>query len=208
MFILLEGIDGAGKGHQRNNLVQYLQGKVNNLVTVDFPDHNGALYQHLIHPAIHEEIKMSSESLFLSFALDQSLWQDRIEASLTSKDEYFITDGYFTTAIVYQCIMGEVITIDEALTFARTFGIHQPDFAVYIDVDPEVAMKRKMIEEGHDEGLDIFERDIEKQQKIRAGFKHLVKNNIFGNWVEVDGNESIEDVFAQITDALNKHKII
>jgi len=208
MFILIEAIDGAGKGQQRNNLVSYLSDKVKELTTVDFPDHNSVLYEHIIHPAIHQEIKISPESLFLSFALDQMLWQKKITKTKGSKESYFIADGYYTTAIVYQSLMENVLSLEKALDFADTFAIQKPDIAIYLDVDPEVALQRKAKEEGHEEGFDIYERSLAKQKKIRSGFKKLVNEQIFGDWVEVDGSKSIEGVFEQIITVLKEKKII
>lgn len=208
MFILLEAIDGAGKGHQRNNLVRYLNDKVPSLTTVDFPDHNSILYKELIHPAIHQEIDLSPQSLFLSFALDQVIWQEKIAECKGSKENYFIADGYFTTTLVYQSLMEKVISLEEALNFAEMFKIQEPDITIYLDADPKVALERKAKEDGHDEGFDIYERSLEKQEKIRAGFKQLVDNQTFGKWFEVDGGKSIEGVFDQIIEVLNKEDII
>ncbi|MEI7580139.1 MAG: dTMP kinase [bacterium] len=193
MFIVIEGIDGAGKGHQRTLLVEKLNKKVE-MVTTDFPDHQGVIYKELIHPAISEEIKLSKEALFLSFALDQIIWQDRIQPTIGSDQKFFIADGYFSTNIVYQCMMAGYFSLEEVLVFAKTFGIAQPDLTIYLDVDPEIAMARKLKESGHDEGLDIYERSLEKQQKIRAGFRKMVAEQIFGKWVEVDGNGTLEEV--------------
>lgn len=208
MFIVIEAIDGAGKGLQRNEISAYLAKKVKNLTTKDFPDHQSIIYQQLIHPALHEEIQLSKSAMFLAFALDQIMWQDKILPTLGSKTDYFIADGYFTTNLVYQCLMAKNFELDDAIKFATTFGIAVPDLIIYLDVDPEVAMERKMKEEGHDEGLDIYERSLQKQQQIRAGFKQMVKNQTFGKWTEVDGMGSITEVTQNIIAALNKLQII
>jgi len=207
MFIVLEGIDGAGKGHQRNELVSLLADEVENVTTADFPDHNSAIYEHLIHPALHEEIEVSPQGMFLSFVLDQVLWQKKISPSLGSKTNFFIADGYYTTTLVYQCLMNKTISVKKALQYAKDFEIAVPDLVVYLDVDPEIAMERKMHEEGHDEGLDIYERSLKKQKKIRQGFQQMVKDQSFGKWVQVDGSGTIEEVGGNIVEALRKNKI-
>jgi len=199
MFIVIEGIDGAGKGFQREQLVKYLSQK-GVVKTTDFPDHKGSLYKEVIHPAISGDIKVSKSALFLSFALDQLLWQEKIAPYKGSKTEHFIADGYFTTNIVYQSLMSKTFELQQVLHFAETFGIIKPDFNVFLDVDPEIAMGRKEIEEGHDEGLDIYESSFDKQCQIRAGFKKMIEENIFGKWGEIDGNGGRSDV----TDGLIK----
>jgi thymidylate kinase len=208
MLIVLEGIDGAGKGKQRLEVVKLLQSKIKKLNTFEFPNHQSPIYKHIIHPALHEEIKLNSASWFLSFALDQILQSDIISDAVKSKTSYCIVDGYFTTTIAYQCIMNKSYSVKQALDFAKQFGIPKPDISIFIDADPVIAQKRKMIEEGHDEGMDIFERSLEKQKKIRSAFLKMAKNSTLSKWLIVDGNGSIEEVTQNIMQTLKKHKLI
>jgi dTMP kinase len=208
MLIVLEGIDGAGKGKQRQEVVKVLQSKIKKLSTYEFPNHQSPIYEHLIHPALHEEIKLNQASWFLSFALDQILLSDIISESVKSKSNYCVVDGYFTTTIAYQCLMNKSYTVKQALDFAKQFKIPKPDISIFIDVDPVIAQKRKSIEEGHDEGMDIFERSLEKQKKIKSAFLKMAKNSTLSKWLIVDGNGTIEEVTENIVSALKKHKFI
>ena len=209
MFLVLEGIDGAGKGRQRIELTEYLKTlKDIQVESMEFPDHQGCLYKEYIKPYLLEKIKLSPESLFISFALDQLLLQDKIKLAKGSKKSFFLCDGYFTTNIVYNCLVKNSIDFKEAINFAKAFKINEADYNIYIDVLPEIALKRKSKEEGHNEGLDINERDLEKQRKIRESFQYLAKNNIFGKWIIVDGNGTIEEVKENIIKKLIEFKII
>lgn len=207
MFIVIEGIDGAGKGRQRKQLLDHLESKSLSYDTTDFPDHQGVLYEHIIHPALHSEISLNPEAMFVSFALDQMLWQEPISKHIGVKDSHFVADGYFTTNIAYQCMLLKTVPLGNALDFATKFNLAQPDVVVFLDVDPEIAMQRKADEEGHDEGPDMFEADIAKQKKIRDAFLQLAKDNTFGKWSVVDGNGTIDEVFTNILTALKSHDI-
>ncbi len=204
MFLVLEGIDGAGKGRQRLELFEYLKTLNLQIESMEFPDHQGVLYKNYIKPFLLEEIKLSPEALFVSFGLDQLMFQDKIKASKGSNSSFFLCDGYFTTNIVYNCLVNKSVDIDDALKFADTFKISKPDYNIFIDVLPEVALSRKSKEEGHEKGLDINERDLKKQYKIRDGFLYLAKNKIFGEWIIVDGNGTIEEVKKNILKKLTK----
>lgn len=208
MFIVIDGIDGAGKGRQRTELVKYLTDKQHVVSTTDFPDHEGQIYKHIIHPALHEEFEMKPQTWFLSFMLDQLLWADKINKSVKSKSKHFISDGYFTTTMVYQCLLTKVMSVKDALKLAKKFELPRPDVIVYVDVDPEIAMKRKLAEDGHEEGLDIFERNIKKQRKLRESFLKLAHDNTWTKWVVVDGNQSIEEVRDSIILSLENLKLI
>jgi len=210
MFIVIEAIDGAGKGFQRERLVDYLTSVklVDEVKTTDFPDHEGILYRDIIHPAISGDIKISKSALFVSFALDQLLWQDKIASFKNSKTKHFIVDGYFTTNIVYQSLMLGNFKLQEVLDFAKIVDMIEPDVNVFLDVNPVVAMKRKEMEDGHEEGLDIYESSLKKQYKISDGFKKMVKENIFGDWLMIDGNGSKQEVTNGLIEALKDNKYI
>lgn len=208
MFIVLDGIDGAGKGRQRSEIVSRLANKKQTVYTTDFPDHQGDIYKHVIHPALHEEVDLTPQAWFLAFVLDQLMWKKKIDNTIGSNQEHFISDGYFTTTLAYQCKLSQVMTVKEALKLANTFYVPKPDLVIFIDVDPKIAMGRKMKEEGHDEGLDIFERNISKQEKLRKAFLDLAKNNTWTDWEVVNGNLSIEEVRDSILDILNKKNLL
>ncbi len=208
MFIVIEGIDGAGKGRQRTELVRFLSDKNLQIVTTDFPDHEGKIYKHLIHPALHEEYYMNDQAWFLAFMLDQLLWKEKIINAIGSHSNYFISDGYFTTTLAYQCELGGVMTLQDAEDLALKLALPKPDLIIFIDVDPDIAMQRKMDEEGHDEGLDIFERNIAKQHRLRKAFLNMSKNNVWTNWSVVNGNGPIEEVKQEVVEALKNFNLI
>lgn len=208
MFIVLEGIDGAGKGRQRMEMTKILKGKGISVDGVEFPDHQGVLYKQLIKPYLMEQIKLNKESLFISFALDQLLFQDRIKDAKGSRKDYFLVDGYFTTNIVYQCLVNKLVDLDIALSFAKDFEIQEADINFFINVDPKVALMRKSKEPGHEQGLDINERDIKKQYEIQKSFLYLAKNKIFGKWEVIDGNGSIKEVSDLLLKAFKKFKLV
>lgn len=208
MFVVIDGIDGAGKGRQRTELVNFFADKDLKVSTTDFPDHQGHIYKNIIHPALHEEIEMTPQTWFLSFVLDQMLWSSKINPTIGSKDRHFISDGYFTTTLAYQCKLSKMMSVEDALDLATRFVLPVPDLVIFIDVDPKIAMDRKMDEDGHDEGLDIFERSLKKQEKIREAFLDLARNQVWTRWAVVDGSDSIEEVSKLIQTTLLKYKII
>lgn len=208
MFLVLEGIDGAGKGRQRIEVSKLLETKIAELFSLEFPDHQGVLYTQIIKPALLEKISIPKQAWFPAFALDQILYQDKIEEAKESNKNYFICDGYYTTNIVYNSIVNNYLDLSKALSFAKDFKINEADLNIFIDVKPEIALSRKKIEPGHEEGLDVNERDIKKQYQIREAYLKMAKEQIFGQWEVVDGNGSIEDVTDKIMKILLKYKFI
>lgn len=207
MFIVLDSIDGGGKGHQREKLLDHF--KKNSSIEIaseEFPVHN-EFYETVIHPALQEEVQMNKASWVLSYLLDKTLAADSIRPHVKSKDSIFIADGYFTTTIAYQSLLMKQVPIKRLLQYSEEFDIPKPDFCIYIDVDPEIAFKRKELEEGHDEGLDMFEKSINKQRKLRNIYKKMVKKSIYSKWFQIDGNNSSDDVTESILQVLRENNI-
>ncbi|GAB4285883.1 MAG: dTMP kinase [Candidatus Dojkabacteria bacterium] len=207
MFIVFDSIDGGGKGFQRERVLAILHEKGLQVKGEEFPIHN-AFYETVIHPALQEITTLNKASWVLSFLLDKTLAADEINDYVGNSEKHFIADGYFTTTIAYQGFLTEQVSIDKLLSYAKDFDIPKPDIAIYLDVDPEIAYKRKEQEEGHDEGLDMFEKSIEKQKKLREIYKKMVNEQIYCKWVEVDGNGSPEEVTDAIIAQLKKVQVL
>jgi len=208
MFIVLDSIDGAGKGKQREVLEKYLRDNLSiELRTEGFPVHN-KFYEYVVHPALQEEVTMNSASWVLSYLLDKTLETPKIKPFVGTKNNLYVADGYFTTTIAYQSLLMKQIKLAKLIGLAKQFEIPQPDLAIFIDADPEVAFKRKQAEDGHNEGLDMFEKSLQKQKKLQAIFNKMVKKQIFCKWLRVDGNGTIEQVLENIVHALKDNDII
>lgn len=204
MFIVLESIDGGGKGRQRVELVEFLKKKDVNVQSVEFPDHTTVIWDKYIHPALHGELDMVPGAWFSAFAFEKFLWDNELKKYKEDTNNLFIADGYYTTTLAYQCILQEKPSLEFGVQFAEEFGIVKPDLTIYLDVHPKTALARKENEEGKegDEGKDLFEASLEKQKEVRGAFQQLANDNVWCDWAVVDGNGSIQEVrdavFAEI----------
>ncbi|MBN1331766.1 hypothetical protein JW978_02665 [Candidatus Dojkabacteria bacterium] len=208
MFLVLESIDGGGKGFQRIEISDRLAKMGVKVKGVEFPVHN-AFYETIIHPALQGETKMNTASWVLSYLLDKTLYTDNISPYVgKDKKKVFIADGYFTTTIAYQSLLMSQVELQKLIDYGVEFNIPRPDLAIYLDVDPEVAIERKNKEEGHDEGPDMFEKSVAKQKKLQKIFRKMVKEEIYCDWEKVDGNGGPEEVTDAIIEMLKKRKLL
>ncbi len=203
MFVVIESIDGGGKGKQREEVEKYFLQKEVTVASKEFPDHDTSLWNDYLHPALHGEKSLNAGAWFTGFLFEKFLWSDELKKYKGDKNNIFIADGYFTTMLVYQCKIQGKPTTEFALKVAKEFSLTRPDLVVYLDVNPKVAMHRKLKEEGKAE-KDLFESDIEKQKEIKKAFKELASDNVWANWVELDGNGSIPEVRDLIIAEINK----
>lgn len=199
MLVVLESIDGGGKGKQRKEVANALRAKYPEVEIEDleWPDKviENSIYNDLLHHWLHKEIELNADSVFLAFLLEKVRRREQLQKAKGSKTYHLICDGYYTTTLTYQCILEKAIELDRALALAKEFRVPEADLNILLDVDVDVAQGRKQGEKGDDdEGLDRNEGDLAKQKIIKSGFKTMANKNIFGEWAIVDGNGTVEEV--------------
>jgi thymidylate kinase len=212
MFIVIEGIDGAGTGTQALAVAERLKQKGLKAETQEFPDHSHPLYQSLIHPAMHKEITFRPGELFLLFLTDQLRFREKIFFYKGTTEKIFLADRYFTTNLVYNCCFldlegllampvsggSEALTVDQAVDLAKNLDLAIPDLVIFLEVSPQVAVQRKRQEDGHEEGLDRFEASIKTQEIIQTKYHYLIDRSVLCPWVVVGGEGSVEEVAGRI----------
>lgn len=203
LFVVFEGIDGAGTTTQAARYASYLRAR-RRLVHVTGEPSGGPmgsllrlmLKQRVTLPSHHRESTMT-----LLFAADRI---DHIESEISPhlRDGYVvISDRYELSSIIYQSIGIEdeterkkfVSWIRECNRYAM-----QPDITVVIDVDPDVAEHRRRMRGG---ASDLFE---EPELQSRLARAYLKAEDLVGaeRLLHVDGNGDIDSVTAAVTTAL------
>jgi len=187
MFIIIEGIDGAGCETQGKNIVKMLKDKSRLVPTlIKYPDYEKNVGK-LIKDFLYQNKNLSPEQQFLLYSLQFLMDKEMITEK--RKNGILIADRYFTTTLCYQTLEG--IRLEKALNFASDFGIEKPDLVFYIKVDPDIAIKRKF---GEDKEKNRREKDFDFIRKTYIQYENLVKNQVWTKWVEIDGNKEIEEV--------------
>ena len=195
MFIIIEGIDGAGCETQGKNIVKMLKDKSRLVPTlIKYPDYEKNVGK-LIKDFLYQNKNLSPEQQFLLYSLQFLMDKEMITEK--RKNGILIADRYFTTTLCYQTLEG--IRLEKALNFASDFGIEKPDLVFYIKVDPDIAIKRKF---GEDKEKNRREKDFDFIRKTYIQYENLVKNQVWTKWVEIDGNKEIEEVTKDIYNRL------
>jgi len=196
MFIVIEGIDGAGCETQGKNLLKMLEGRNNPSPTslIKYPDYDRNVGK-IIRDFLYENKGLTPKQQFLlytmQFVMDKKMIEER------RKNEILIADRYFSTTLCYQTLEG--IDIKMALDFAKNFEIEVPDAIFYLNVDPDIAIKRK---HGEDKEKNFREKDFDFIRKTAEQYKILVEKQVWGKWINIDGNKGIEEITKNIYDKL------
>ncbi len=194
MFIVIEGIDGAGCETQAKLVAEGLKKLGKKTSLIKYPHYDTPVGQ-MIKKFLYENHHLSNQEQFLLYCLQFIFDAGKIQE--LEKDGIIVADRYFTTTLCYQTLEG--IKEEKALSFAADFGIIKPERVFYLDVSPQVAAKRKF---GEDKVLNFREKDFDFMKKTYAKYGDLVKRQVWAKWVRVNGERNpdaiAQDIISQI----------
>lgn len=193
LFIVIEGIDGSGGETQTKRLIEYLESKDREVITLSYPNPESPIGK-VLYDFLEKRIDLKPEiqaALYITdFAMDKAKIADAIQ-----KGKVVISNRYFYSTLAYQCGANGV-PMDKAMKLAETMELHVPDLAIHLDISTETSMARKKKEKGE---LDRFEEDKELLDKVRKTYKQLAAEKTFAKeWFEIDGERKIDEVAEEI----------
>lgn len=183
VFVCIEGLDASGKTTHARRLVEDLWQKGVDAVYTTEPS-TGEIGKFVRTYALQRKKRVSSVVEALLFAVDRV---DHVETKIKpalQKDKIVVCDRYLYSSLAYQGAAGlDLNWIREINKNAIT-----PDLAIYLDVPPEVVVKRIKWKKSVMERLQI-------QQKVQEIYMKLVEEGLL---VRVDGNRPKDDVSKDI----------
>jgi len=193
-FIVIEGIDGCGKGTQTKLLSDFLSQKGRNVVLRKYPEYGKPIGDLISNWLYSKEYDFNVDAQTLLYFADFIKDKEYLENNL--KDgKIILSDRYFTSTIVYQKIKG--MPISKLETLSQMFGLVKPDLVIYIKISPETSFKRKSSQKD----LDRHEGDKKFLKTLFNNFEETAKKY---NWEIVDGERPIEEVTKDIINIVNK----
>ncbi|WP_323735385.1 dTMP kinase [Methanosphaera sp. ISO3-F5] len=181
MYIVLEGIDGAGKSTQTNLLEQWLtqEGyKIKKIVEPTTSPIGKLIRNELQNPESTNDI--NQQRLTLLFAADRLTLKKEILESKEDKNKILISDRSFYSSICYQ----NNSSINKQWIYQVNLHTPRPDLTILLDLKEEEAIKRCDKEE-------VFE-NIDFLEKTRQNYLDLL--NTEENIKIVDASLPLEKV--------------
>jgi dTMP kinase len=194
-FICIEGLDGSGKTTHAHRIVRNLQKQGFNAVYTTEPS-RGELGKFIRSSAVLEGKKRVPRVVeALLFALDRVEHIEKDVKPALEEGKIVISDRCVYSSLAYQGAAGlDIEWIEEINRTALP-----ADLAIYIDVPPEVVVKRIRRKKS------VMER-LETQRKVQEVYMKYVEN---GKLVSVDGDkrkaEVTQNILAVIMDFLQNH---
>jgi dTMP kinase len=194
-FIVVDGVDGAGKGTQLALLRDAIAGRGRTVhLTAEPSDWPiGQLIRRYLRRELTDGLP-GGEAMALLFAADrmQHLAHE-IEPRL-ERGEVVLCDRYDASSIAYQSAMlgGD----DAHLEWIAAVNGHarRPDVTLVLDVDPDLAAHRRAVRGAESE---LFER-LDLQRRVRAQYMKVPRVRPRDRFEFIDASPSIADVHAHI----------
>lgn len=202
-FIVIEGLEGAGKTTATQAIVEALQAEgIENFVFTREPGGTplAEKLRHLIKHENDEPITDKAELLML-YAARIQLVENVIKPALT-EGKWVIGDRHDLSSQAYQ---GGGRQLDKQLLTDlknRILADFEPDFTLYLDLDPAIGLARA---KGRGELDRIEQQALDFFQRTRQRYLELIKDN--PKAVVINAEQSLEKVTADIKSAV-KHFVV
>ncbi len=226
-FIVIEGLDGAGKSTQIELIKQYLKSKDKEFEYIHFPTQDSPFFGDLISRFLRGEFGGLSEVnpylVALLFAGDRFNLSKEINA-WQAEGKMVINDRYVYSNIGFQCskLEGEK-EIEDLFNWIfdleyNYFKIPKPDLSIFLDVPFEFTRKRLTENRsGSDRDylqgqVDIHEDNLDFQKTVKRTYIKAIERD--GDFIRIncaDENGEIlkpEVISAKIVEAINERGLI
>jgi dTMP kinase len=200
MFIILEGIDGAGHTTQAQLLKDYFHKNKIDFFFFKTPNKDtpigSAFYSYL-----NKDYDADTEAVFLLCASDVIMNKKGIIESLY-QGRLVLGERYITSTLAYQAANG--FDFKKGVKIIKMLEYPKADMIFYLDISVEKSMERRL-ETGK---LDRHEEDENYLKKVKFFYKKQMRMNFLGEWVRINAEKGIEETKNEIIKHIeNKIKI-
>lgn len=200
-MIVVDGVDGSGKGVQTRRLHQALVEAGHQAILTREPGGSAAAedIRKLLVEGEPEKWDSMTE-LLLMYAARRSHLSDTIYPALKS-GKWVVSDRFADSSRAFQGIAGELGLEVVEKVHQLVVGTFEPDLTLILDISETLALKRTINRGGSE---DRFEKKGEEyQSKVRQAFLQIAKRDE-KRYQVIDANQSIDEVSEDIFNALNQ----
>lgn len=214
-LIVIEGIDGSGKGTQAQQLTERLTATGHRVRLLSFPRYRETLFGHAIGDFLNGRFGQLNEvHPFLASVLYAA---DRFESKSVLNDalqqsDIVVCDRYVPSNLAHQGAKLKGAERDELLrTIERiefdVFALPRPSLVVLLDVPVEIAQRNiaaKKPRNYTDKAADLQEADAEYLQRVRDVYLQLAASDPIWQRVE-SARAGQQRSIAEISDDIFNH---
>ncbi len=199
-MIVIDGVDGAGKGVQTRRLLQSFKDAGEEVILTREPGGSPGAedIRELLVTGEPEKWDSMTELLLMN-ASRRSHLRDTIIPALDA-NKWVISDRYADSSRAFQGIAGELglEVVEKIHDIAAGFD---PELVLILDIPESIALKRALARGGKE---DRFEKKgAEYQAKVRGAFKWIAARDTHRYQV-INADQTMDQVNQDIIDVVNK----
>lgn len=196
-FVVIEGLEGAGKSTAVATVLSWLQANGADVVQTREPGGTPLAEQiRTMVKAVQDEAIAPETELLLMYAARSQLLANVIRPAL-ARGQWILADRHDLSSRAYQGggrqIASEIIDQIRAVVVKDT----RPDLTLYLDIDPEIGLKRALargeLDRIEQEKLDFFKRTRQKYLEIAESDSSIVV---------IDASQPLAEVQLALTNTL------
>lgn len=211
-YVTIEGTDGSGKTTLFKNLYEYL--KYNNKFTVlgtkEFGSHHSDACVALRSIILNSKMEMTSLAMQLGFASIVAQHHEKVikPAKESGDYDYILSDRGIDSNYAYA--EGHGLDPQDIQNIFNTVyrNFPSPDLTIYLDIDPEVAAKRRLKRKSEvfeNGGVDAVEaKGLELQKIAREKFLQRAKETDRIKVIQANDAKTPIDILNEVLDILNE----
>lgn len=193
LFIVFEGIDGAGKSTQARLLYSFCK---NNAFAALLQEPTDSHYGKTLRKMLKGEIPGTRKELLELFIQDRAYDVEYNIMPLINKGYVVIVDRYFYSTAAYQA--GDGMKPSDIVRMNIDKGFPIPERVYFIDIEPAVAFAR--IHNRSGDSKEIFEA-VPVLETIRKNYLSIIDST----FAVIQGNRKVEDIFNDVLQDFKKH---
>jgi dTMP kinase len=199
-FLVLEGLDGAGKTEVTHRLAAVLRGTLGeDRVLLTYEPHDPSVAGDYIRQVLAKQFAISPRTLALAYALNRADHNERVlNPFLDGADgRVAVCDRYYLSSLVYNS--SPDLPIDKVMELNG--GARAPDLTLFLDASEETCYRRMGARGGSRELFD--DRLAEMRRRYAQGIAFLQARG--ESVITINADPGISDVLNSIITVLNTH---
>jgi dTMP kinase len=193
LFITFEGPEGSGKTTQAQLLYEYLQERGYPVFLTREPGGTGIGDQirEVLHSLENTEMLPRTEILLYSASRAQLVGQ--IIRPHLDRGEIVLCDRYADSTLAYQGYgHGLNLQVLQVITAFATSGL-KPDLTIYLDIDVEEGLRRKLAahQTGEAEWNRMDQQELAFHHRVREGYLQMAAAGP-ERWVVIEGAQPVD----------------
>ncbi len=198
LFIVLEGIDGAGTTTQAQLLGAWLEerGETALLTGEPTPARVGRIIRQILqHQLVDAEadapLAVDEETMALLFVADRADHLRQAVLPALDAGRIVVSDRHYLSSVAYQSVRVDMAWVEEL-----NAGLRRPDLTILLDIEPEVSLRRKR---GQGQPAERYEKEA-YLSRVRENYLLACEHaRAAGERIEqIDGAQPIQAVTEQI----------